>query len=139
MLRKQGHPHLSMLDLVSAILLRLATRKPEAPPRWPLFMKLPMARTTSSICFRRLLCVSSREASRMAGQGKVGTLCRLAQDQQVSLSLREAQKPYEGSGSPPTCSCLWGSRYSIIEGQVTNGPFSVFKCNEIFSNPLSGS
>lgn len=66
--RKPLSPHLSMLDFVSAILLRLATRNPQAPPRCPLFMKLPMARTTSSICFRLLLRVSSREASRMAGR-----------------------------------------------------------------------
>lgn len=41
--------HLSMLDLVSAILLRLETLKPYALPLWPLFMKLPKASTTSRI------------------------------------------------------------------------------------------
>ena len=35
-------------------------------------MKLPMARTTSSIRARRLLRISSREASRMAGGGGTG-------------------------------------------------------------------
>lgn len=58
--------HLSMLDLVSAILLRLETLNPKALPLWPLFMKLPKASTTSSIWVSRLLRTTSLEAFRMA-------------------------------------------------------------------------
>lgn len=55
-----------MLDLVSAILLRLEILNPKALPLWPLFMKLPKASTTSRTWVKRLLRTTSLDAFRMA-------------------------------------------------------------------------
>lgn len=57
-----------MLDLVSAILLRLEILNPKALPLWPLFMKLPKASTTSRTWVRRLLRTTSLDAFRIAAE-----------------------------------------------------------------------